>query len=202
MDGHPRSLPAVMTTARLRLRRWTDGDRAPFAALNADPRVMAHFPSVLSREESDTGAGRIEEHFGRHGFGLWAVGIPKVTPFAGFIGLSIPAFEAHFTPCVEIGWRLAAEYWGRGYATEGAGAVLGLGFDVLRLDEIVSFTVPANQASRRVMEKIGLVHDPADDFDHPSIAAGHPLRRHVLYRLRREAYRPVPARSSNQGEDR
>ena len=201
MDGHPRSLPAVMATARLRLRRWTDGDRAPFAALNADPRVMAHFPSVLSRDESDAGAGRIEAHFERHGFGLWAVGIPQVTPFAGFIGLSIPAFEAHFTPCVEIGWRLAAEYWGRGYATEGARAVLGLGFDVLRLDEIVSFTVPANQASRRVMEKIGLVRDPADDFDHPSIAAGHPLRRHVLYRLRREAYRPVPARSSNQGED-
>jgi RimJ/RimL family protein N-acetyltransferase len=185
MTSNADAVPAVILTPRLRLRRWNDGDRAPFAALNADLRVMEHFPSLQTREQSDAGVGRIEAHFERHGFGLWAVEIPGVIPFAGFIGLSIPSFEAPFTPCVEIGWRLAADYWGHGYATEGARAVLAIGFDVLRLDEIVSFTVTANQRSRRVMEKIGMKHDPADDFDHPAIAAGHPMRRHVFYRLSR-----------------
>jgi RimJ/RimL family protein N-acetyltransferase len=185
IDRPSRAVPSVILTARLRLRRWLDCDRMPFAALNADPRVMEHFPSVLTREESDACIGRAEAHFERHGFGLWAVEIPGVTPLAGFIGLSIPTFETRFTPCVEIGWRLAIDCWGRGYATEGALKVLEVGFDVLHLDEIVSFTVPANQASRRVMEKIGMVRDPAGDFDHPAIGAGHPLRGHVLYRLRR-----------------
>ena len=126
---------------------------------------------------------RIEAHFDRHGFGLWAVEIPDVAPFAGFIGLSIPGFDAPFTPCVEIGWRLAAEHWGRGYATEGARAVLTFGFETLKLDEIVSITVPDNLRSRRVMERIGMVHDPADHFDHPVLPEGHRLRRHVLYRI-------------------
>ena len=128
---------------------------------------------------------RIEAHFDRHGFGLWAVEIPDVVPFAGFIGLSIPGFDAHFTPCVEIGWRLAAEHWDRGYATEGARAVLAFGFETLELGEIVSMTVPDNLRSRRVMERIGMVHNPADDFDHPVLAEGHRLRRHVLYRIGR-----------------
>jgi RimJ/RimL family protein N-acetyltransferase len=182
-------VPEVITTARLRLRHWLDSDLLPFAAMNADPQVMEHFPALLSREESDAGVGRIKAHFERHGFGLWAVEIPGVTPFAGFIGLSIPSYETPFTPCVEIGWRLAADYWGRGYATEGARAALAVGFDQLRLDEIVSFTATGNLASRRVMEKIGMVRDPADDFDHPTIAVGHPIRRHVLYRVRRTDYR-------------
>jgi RimJ/RimL family protein N-acetyltransferase len=185
MDSAQSRTPAVIATARLRLRRWLERDRRPFAALNADPRVMAYFPSVLSCDESDAAFDRIEAHFDRHGFSLWAVEIPAVTPFAGFIGLSMPTFEAHFTPCVEIGWRLAAEHWGRGYATEGARAVLGVGFGVFSLDEIVSFTACTNQPSRRVMEKIGMVRDPRDDFDHPAIVAGHPLRRHVLYRRQR-----------------
>jgi RimJ/RimL family protein N-acetyltransferase len=184
-DDERRGVPSVIDTARLRLRRWTADDREPFAALNADPQVMEYFPSIQSRQESDAGAGRIAAHFERNGFGLWAVEIPEVTPFAGFIGLAVPGFEAPFTPCVEIGWRLAATYWGLGYATEGARAALDLGFDVLGLDEVVSFTVPANRRSRRVMEKLGLSRDPADDFDHPSIPLGHPLRRHVLYRLKR-----------------
>ncbi len=170
-----------LRTARLLLRRWRPADRPLFASLNADPRVMEHFPSVLTRDESDALADMIDSHFDRHGYGLWAVEIPGTVPFAGFIGLSIPAFAAAFTPCVEIGWRLAAEHWGRGYATEGARAVLALAFGELGLDEVVSFTVPANVRSRRVMEKIGMTRDPADDFDHPSARGG--LAHHVLYRI-------------------
>jgi RimJ/RimL family protein N-acetyltransferase len=146
---------------------------------------MEHFPSILSREESDARAATIEAHFEQHGFGLWAVEILNVTPFAGFIGLTIPRFTAHFTPCVEIGWRLAAACWGHGYATEGARAALAFGFEALGLGEIVSFTVPANIRSRRVMEKIGMSHDRAGDFEHPALPEGHPLRRHVLYRVGR-----------------
>jgi RimJ/RimL family protein N-acetyltransferase len=176
-------LPREIRTDRLRLRRWLPDDRAPFAALNADPRVVEFLPGALSREQSDALADRIEAHFERHGFGLWAVEIPGINHFAGFIGLSIPSFEAPFTPCVEIGWRLDPEHWNRGYATEGARTVLEFGFRSLQLDEIVSFTVPANRRSRRVMEKIGMIHSPADDFDHPALPEGHPLRRHVLYRI-------------------
>ncbi len=177
------SLPREIETARMRLRRWLPADRDGFAALNADPRVMEHFPGVLSPEESDTLAATIEAHFEQHGYGVWAAEIPGVAPFAGFIGLAVPRFDAHFTPCVEIGWRLAAPVWGRGYATEGARAVLAFGFETLGLDEIVSFTVLGNLRSRRVMEKIGMVHNPADDFDHPCLPEQHPLRRHVLYRI-------------------
>lgn len=180
-------LPTELHTDRLLLRRWRDADREPFAALNADPRVMEHFPAVLSRKESDARIERITAHFVEHGFGVWAVEIPNVAPFIGFIGLSIPGFEAHFTPCVEIGWRLAANYWGHGYATEGARAALAFGFEKLGPAEIVSFTVPANLRSRRVMERLGMTHDPSEDFDHPLLPAGHPLCRHVLYRLRRSA---------------
>jgi RimJ/RimL family protein N-acetyltransferase len=151
--------------------------------MNADPRVMEHFPAPLSRAESDALAARIEADFERHGFGLWAVEVPGVTPFAGFVGLSVPRFRAHFTPCVEIGWRIAAEHWNRGYASEGARAVLEAAAETPGIGPIVSFTVPGNLPSRRVMEKIGLARDPADDFDHPSLPDGHPLRRHVLYRL-------------------
>ena len=151
--------------------------------MNADPVVMEYFPSTLSRSESDASVDRIEAHFAKHGFGLWAVEIPGVTAFAGFVGPSIPAFEAHFTPCVEVGWRLAREYWGKGYATEGARAALRFGFGQLGLIEIVSFTTPAHARSRRVMERIGMQRSPADDFDHPLLPPGHPMRRHVLYRL-------------------
>jgi RimJ/RimL family protein N-acetyltransferase len=167
------------------LRRWRPEDRPPFAQLNADPRVMEFFPAVLSPEQSDELTDGIERNFERQGFGLWAVEIPGVTEFAGFIGLAIPAFDAHFTPCVEIGWRLAAPYWGRGYATEGARAAAEFAFGPLGLPEVVSFTTTANLRSRRVMEKLSMTHAPADDFDHPAVADGHALRRHVLYRLSR-----------------
>jgi len=177
--------PAEIRTARLLMRRWRAEDRPAFASLNADPRVMEFLPKTLSREESDATVDRIETHFAEHGFGLWAVEIPGVTPFAGFIGLAIPRFTAPCMPCVEIGWRLAAEYWNRGYATEGARAVLDYGFGPLGLAEIVSFTVPDNIRSRRVMEKIGMSRSPAEDFDHPLLPPGHRLRRHVLYRVRK-----------------
>ena len=173
----------VIETPRMLLRGWTQADAAPFQQICSDPQVMEHFPALLSREESDAFAGRIEAHFEQHGFGLWAVEIPGVTPFAGFVGLSVPSFEAHFTPCVEIGWRLASTHWGRGYVTEGARAVLAFGFQTLGLREIVSFTTPDNVRSRQVMERIGMARNPADDFDHPTRPAGHPLRRLVLYRI-------------------
>ena len=185
-----RVIAADLRTDRLLLRRWRDADRPLFASLNADPRVMEHFPSVLTRGESDALADLIDLHFVRHGYGLWAVEIPGLAPFAGFIGLSIPAFAAAFTPCVEIGWRLSADCWGRGYATEGAQAVLALAFGELGLEEVVSFTVPANVRSRRVMEKIGMTRDPADDFDHPSARAG--MERHVLYRIGSRSSTHVP----------
>lgn len=174
-----------LLTPRLRLRRWEERDLAPFAAMNADPRVMEHFPGTLTRSESDTLVARIGGHFDRHGFGLWAVEVAADGAFAGFTGLAVPRFEAHFTPCVEIGWRLAPAHWGQGYATEAARAALTFGFDTVGLEEIVSFTVPANAPSRRVMERLGMACRPEDDFEHPALPVGHALRRHVLYRLRR-----------------
>jgi RimJ/RimL family protein N-acetyltransferase len=175
----------VIVTDRLILREWTDADREPFATLNSDPRVMEFMPDRLTREESDLLFDRITGHFARHGFGLYAAELREDRSFAGFIGLAIPRFLAPFMPCVEIGWRLSAHHWGRGLATEGAKAVVRHAFDNLRLDELVSMTVPANLRSRRVMEKIGLTHSPSEDFDHPNLPEAHRLRRHVLYRLRR-----------------
>ena len=188
MRRAPRSpLPRELRTDRLLLRRWLPADREPFAALNADPEVAEFLPAALTGGASDALAARIQAHFEAHGFGLWAVEAPGVAPFLGFTGLSIPGFQAPFTPCVEIGWRLAARFWGRGYATEAARAALAFGFESLRLPEIVSFTVPGNLRSQRVMEKIGMRRDPDDDFDHPALPEGHPLRRHVLYRVRAAA---------------
>lgn len=183
----------LLVTARLRLRPWRDEDLAPFARLCADPRVMQHMPDVLTAQESGEFAARIRRHFEEHGFGLWAIEVPGVTPFAGFVGLTRVAFEAHFTPAVEVGWRLAAEHWGRGYATEGARAALDHAFGPLALREVVSMTVAANQRSWRVMERIGMTRSPADDFDHPRLPEGHRLRRHVLYRVAAESRgrRPV-----------
>jgi RimJ/RimL family protein N-acetyltransferase len=143
---------------------------------------------VLSQELSDHVVDRIEAHFAQRGFGLWAAELLDQSEFIGFIGLAVPRFKAAFTPCVEIGWRLASAHWGRGLATEGAQAVVRHAFQVLALRELVSFTVPANVRSRRVMEKLGMTHNPADDFDHPQLPEAHPLRRHVLYRLTREAW--------------
>jgi RimJ/RimL family protein N-acetyltransferase len=153
--------------------------------MSADPRVMEFFPALQSREESDAAVARIEAHFETHGFGLWAVELVGGAPFAGLVGLCHPRFETHFTPCVEIGWRLAAEHWGRGYATEGARAAVAFGFESLKLAEVVAMTVPDNLRSRRVMEKVGMTRRPDDDFDHPMLAPDHRYRRHILYRLAR-----------------
>jgi RimJ/RimL family protein N-acetyltransferase len=182
----------ILDTGRVLLRGWRASDREPFAALNADPRVMEFLPGTLSRAQSDALADRIEAHFAEHGFGLWAVEVPGRVAFAGYVGLSVPRFEARFTPCVEVGWRLAHPFWGGGYATEAARAALEFGFGALGLAEIVSFTVPANVRSRRVMEKLGMRHREEDDFDHPVLPEGHPLRRHVLYRLRQSARDFIP----------
>ena len=174
-------LPRDIRTDRLLMRRWEPSDRGLFAALNADPRVMEHFPSVLTRAASDAAVDRIEAHFERHGFGLWAIEVPGRFQFVGFVGLAVPGFEAHFTPCVEVGWRLGFEHWAHGYATEAARAAIQFGFGPLALEQIVSMTVPENHRSRRVMERLGMTRDPVDDFDHP-LQPDH--RRHVLYRLR------------------
>lgn len=174
----------VIATPRLLLRPWTPDDLAPFAAMNSDPRVMLHFPALLTEAETAEMLVRNAAHFERHGFGVWAVEISATGEFAGFIGLSVPRFDAPFTPCVEIGWRLAARFWNQGLATEGARAALRFGFETLGLKEIVSFTTAGNKASQRVMEKIGMVRDPCEDFDHPLLPDGHVQRRHVLYRKR------------------
>jgi RimJ/RimL family protein N-acetyltransferase len=187
-----------LTTPRLRLRAWAERDLAPFAALNADPRVMEFFPAPLSTAESDALVGHVREHFARHGYGFWAVEAPGVADFIGFVGLAVPTFPARFMPCVEIAWRLAYDYWGRGYSSEAAVAVVEFAFTSLRLDEIVSFTVPDNLRSRRVMGRLGMRRSPEDDFEHPALPEGHPLRAHVLYRLSRrewQARAAKPARS-------
>jgi RimJ/RimL family protein N-acetyltransferase len=171
-------------TERLRLRGWQAADLAPFAAMNADPDVMEFMAGLLDRAASDALVARIESGWAENEFGLWAVERRSDRRFIGFVGLSRPSFEAHFTPAVEVGWRLARDAWGHGYATEAARAALAFGFERAGLEEIVSFTVPANERSRRVMERLGMTRDPADDFDHPRLPDGHPLRRHVLYRLK------------------
>ena len=174
-----------LATDRMILRRWVPEDRVPFARMNADPRVMEFLPAVLTRDASDELITRIERGFEQRGFGLYAAELRESHTFAGFVGLSLPNFEAPFMPAIEIGWRLAAEHWGKGLATEGARAVIRFAFEVLRLPEIVSFTVPENMRSRRVMEKLGMTHNADDDFAHPTLPPSHKLSRHVLYRLKR-----------------
>jgi RimJ/RimL family protein N-acetyltransferase len=175
-------------TDRLILRAWQASDREPFAELNADPVVMEYFPAPLTPAQSDRFADRIEDLWRINGWGLWAVQIAKDQSFAGFVGLNRAEFSAPFTPAVEVGWRLARQHWGQGYATEAARAALGYGFQELDLLEIVSFTSATNTRSQRVMAKLGMQRDPGDDFDHPGIAPGDRLRRHVLYRLTRSAW--------------
>jgi RimJ/RimL family protein N-acetyltransferase len=178
----------TLSSGRICLRRWRDEDRDAFAAMNSDARVMEFFRSRLSRVESDATADRIQEHFNEHDFGLWAIEVPGVAPFVGFAGFAIARFSAPFTPCVEVGWRRAFEHWGHGYATEAARLALGHGFGALALSEVVSYTSATNHRSRAVMERLGMRRDPAEDFDYPALPEGHPLRRHVLYRLRSGSY--------------
>ncbi|WP_406698293.1 GNAT family N-acetyltransferase [Singulisphaera sp. Ch08] len=182
-DGDGITSDRSLRTDRLLLRPWREADLGPFAAMNADPAVMEFFSKTLNRQESDSLAARFRDLFNRQGYGLWALEVPGIASFIGFVGLHHETFEAPFTPCVEIGWRLAREHWGKGYATEAARAAMRYGFEQLGLDEIVSFTVPENARSWAVMERIGMTRSEADDFDHPALPEGHRLRRHVLYRI-------------------
>lgn len=171
----------VLRGDRVVLRGWESRDAEPFAAMNADPVVMEHFPAALTRSDSDAMMGRLQQGLESRGWGAWCLDIEGTC--AGFVGLTPVSFEAPFTPCVEIGWRLAAAYWGKGYATEAARIAVGVGFGTFGLQEIVSFTAVANWRSRRVMERLGMRRNVREDFDHPRVPQGHPLQRHVLYRL-------------------
>ena len=173
----------MLWTDRLLLRSWRLADRQPFARMNADPEVMEFFVAPLTREESDAFVDRIEAGFAEHGFGMWAVEEISTGAFIGFAGLLHQTFEASFTPAFEIGYRLARRAWGQGYATEAAREAVRFGFERGGLAEIVSMTAVGNVRSRAVMDKLGMTHDPDDDFDHPRVPDGHPLKRHVLYRL-------------------
>jgi len=175
-----------LQTKRLLLRQWKPADRAPFATMNADPRVMRHFPALLSRAESDAMADRCQALIEERGWGFWAVELKASGAFIGFVGLHTPSATLPFSPCVEIGWRLAADYWGQGLASEAARAALEVGFGRLDLSEILSFTAVENRRSRAVMERLGMRE--SEEFEHPGGPVGHPLRRHCLYRLDRERF--------------
>ncbi|MDX6272918.1 MAG: hypothetical protein QOJ92_128 [Frankiales bacterium] len=176
---------AGLSTERLLLRQWRDADREPFAELNADPIAMEHFPSTLTRADSDAFVDRAQQRIAEQGWGLWAVELTATGEFVGFAGLAHFADGLPFAPATEVGWRLRREHWGNGYATEAGRAALQHAFDVLALDEVVSMTAVGNWPSRRVMERLGMTRDPADDFEHPRVPAGDPLRAHVLYRIQR-----------------
>jgi RimJ/RimL family protein N-acetyltransferase len=189
----PMQIPTV-ETERLRLRAWSDADREPFAELNADPEVMRYMRRRLDRAGSDALIDRILEGWAATGFGLWAVERNSDARFIGFVGLSVPSFDAPFMPAVEVGWRLRRDAWGFGYATEGGRASLRYGFDDVGLEEIVSLTSVINERSRLVMERLGMTRDADDDFDHPRLPEDDPLRRHVLYRLSRDDWRRATRR--------
>lgn len=190
MTGAPHGAPIV--TEHLVLRSWREADRAPFAAMNADPRVMEHFPSTLDRPASDSVMDRLEAHDAAHGFTFWAMEERATGDFAGFTGLVHVGFDAPFTPAVEIGWRLPVAFWGRGLASEAARASLEFGFAALALPQIVAFAPNRHLASRRVMERIGMRRSPVDDFIHPKVPADHPLQPFVLYRTGRAAWGQIP----------
>ena len=177
----------MIATERLLLREWRDPDVVPFIEMNADPVVMQFFPETYTPERTHRFVARIRESWAERGYGLWAVERKDTAGFIGYVGLWPATFPAHFTPAVEVGWRLAADQWGHGYATEAARAALAYGFDSLGLDGIVSFTSSVNVRSWRVMERLGMQRDASGDFEHPNLPEGHPLRPHVLYRIKRQA---------------
>jgi len=198
--------PLELHSKRCVLRQWNASDLAPWAAMNADPEVRRHFPSLLSAEQASAEAGRCRDAIAQRGWGMWALEVPGEFAFAGFVGLNVPHYDAPFVPAVEIGWRLPRAAWGQGYATEAAQAALEFALTRLGLDEVIAIAVPGNEASLRVMKRLGMERDEAGDFDHPRVEAGHPLRRHVLYRavrkglraggnVRQHAVQPAPAQS-------
>ena len=182
-----------LNSSRLLLRQWRDADLDHFARMSANPAVMQHLLPLPDRAASDAVAQRFREHFAQHDFGFWAVELPGMCPFIGCVGLMHVGYNAHFTPAVEIGWRLDPAYWGRGYATEAARLALDDGFERLPLQEVVALTVPANLRSQAIMQRLGMRRAASDDFDHPRVPDGHPLKRHVLYRLQRSEWRRRPA---------
>jgi RimJ/RimL family protein N-acetyltransferase len=185
----------TLTTDRLLMREWRDSDRVPYAALNRDPDVMRHFPSTLTPQQSDEMVDRMIATWMDRGYGLWAVERSDTSQFVGFVGLAAPSWQAAFTPCVEVGWRLAKQHWGIGFAPEAALAALRWGFDNVDLpgDEVVSFTTLGNNNSQRVMQKIGMERDHAGDFDHP-LLPDWVDRRHALYRINRRQFDGFVAR--------
>jgi RimJ/RimL family protein N-acetyltransferase len=184
--------PVTLETERLLLRPWRDGDRAPFAALNADAESMRHFPAVLSRAESDAFVDSLMARFAEHGWSQFAVERKADGAFLGLVGPNRPLWSAHFTPCVELGWRILRAHEGHGYATEAARAALAFAFDALGEARVYAFTVPANAKSQAVMQRIGMTRVAGGDFDHPRLPEGHPLRRHVLYAADAAGRRPGP----------
>ena len=176
----------ILETDRLILRTWADHDFQPMFAINQDPKVMRYFPGLQDEETTKSFIKKVNDHFDKHGYSLYACVRRDSHEFIGFIGLLFADFESHFTPATEIGWRLSSRQWGRGFATEAAQAVLDYAFQELKVAEVVSFTAQGNAQSIRVMQKIGLQYNPEDDFDHPKLEKTSPLRRHVLYRLNRE----------------
>ncbi len=175
----------TISTERLLLRGWREEDREPFAKMMANEEFNLYMPGPFDRSESDAMFDGIQEQIDANGYGLRVVELPGEAGFIGSVGLTIPRVSLPFCPCVEIGWRIVPKFWGRGYATEAALASVKSGFEELGLEELVSFTVPENLASLRVMEKIGMTRDPDGDFEHIGLAEGHPLRPHVLYRMAR-----------------
>lgn len=191
---------STLRTQRLVMRPWREADLEPFAAINGDPEVRRYFPSVLSRAESDGNAQFLSSAFEPEGYGPWAIEVPGVASFVGFVGIWKVTFDDPPRGRVEIGWRLAQAHWGKGYATEAAAAALAFGFGPGGLEEIVAFVVPDNRASRSVMDRIGMRENPAAAFDHPRVPEGHPRRRHFLYRIRRaEWMRPPESPYVRQG---
>ena len=189
LETRPPKPTTELETARLKLRQWQAHDLEPFAKMNADPRVMEFFPALLSRAESDAMADRMQALIAQRGFGFWAAELKVSRAFIGFVGLHIPTAELPFSPCVEIGWRLAFPFWGQGYATEAASEALRLAFTELNLPEIVSFTAIGNLRSQAVMRRLNMQRQPGT-FQHPDFPAGHPLREHCWYRLSREEWQP------------
>lgn len=185
----------IIKTKRLELRHWREEDLEEFAKMNSDPKVMEFFPYVLNQEQTEKAIRTFQGKINDRGWGWCAVSAPGVSDFIGAIGLNITPTDVYPGDVVEVGWRLAHEHWGKGYATEGALACLEYGFEKIGLKEIVSFTTVNNLRSRKVMEKIGLHYNPADEFDHPKIAEGHPLRRHVLYRLDRDEWKEMQGKA-------
>lgn len=182
-------MEAIISTDRLLLREWGNEDIEPFIALNRDKDVMEFFPSIYSPEQSTQMVGRIRDCYQQNGYCFYACELKQTAEFMGFIGFAKPGFESFFTPCVEIGWRLAKRFWGKGFATEGAAACLEYGFNHLGFIEIYSFTAVLNKKSERIMQKTGMVK--AGEFEHPSLSDGHPLKTHVLYKKAPEKSRAL-----------